>query len=101
MLDKITIRQLYEWSAYHEVEPFDEQRADLRAARICHILVNQNRKKGAAPVPLEKFMPQFDKAYQKRTGKRRRNTETTDQEIERKMTLMVRALSEVGKGKVM
>jgi hypothetical protein len=34
MLGLITVRQFEEWRAYADIEPFDEERADLRAAQI-------------------------------------------------------------------
>lgn len=45
MLSQITFRQLSEWGAYAELEPFDEERADLRAGSIVQAILNVNRGK--------------------------------------------------------
>jgi hypothetical protein len=60
MLRSITIRQLGEWRAYADLEPFDEERADLRAASIVQELRNLlGRKKGQAAIPIEKCVVRF------------------------------------------
>ena len=45
MLRGITVRQFQEWRAYADLEPFDEERADLRAASIVQAIYNSPRKK--------------------------------------------------------
>lgn len=46
MLAQITWRQFLEWNAYAALEPFDEEREDLRNAYVVATLANVNRKKG-------------------------------------------------------
>jgi hypothetical protein len=43
MLGQISIRQFDEWRAYADLEPFDEMRADLRAASIVQAVRNGYR----------------------------------------------------------
>jgi len=45
MLRQITARQLQEWRVYADLEPFDEERADIRAASIVQAIFNSPRKK--------------------------------------------------------
>jgi len=59
MLRQISIRQLNEWRAYADLEPFDEERADLRAASIVQALVNPHRRKGSPPVALKDCVLRF------------------------------------------
>jgi hypothetical protein len=53
MLRGMTTRQFQEWRAYADLEPFDEERADLRAASIVAALVNGRRRKGQRAVTLQ------------------------------------------------
>lgn len=50
-----------EWLAYSTLEPFGEERADLRAATICAVTANQNRDRKRHPKPFTAadFMPKF------------------------------------------
>ena len=34
MLDKISRQQFYEWMAYYQIQPFGDQRRDMRSAQI-------------------------------------------------------------------
>jgi hypothetical protein len=45
MLRGITVRQFQEWRAYADLEPFDEERADARAASIVQAIYNSPRRK--------------------------------------------------------
>ena len=62
MLEEMTWGQFMGWVTYSEVEPFGEERADLRAGIIASIIANVNRdpKKGKAYQPTD-FMPKFGK----------------------------------------
>jgi hypothetical protein len=55
----MSIRQLREWRAYYDLEPFGEERADYRAASIVATLVNLNRRRGTPPRPVTEFVLQF------------------------------------------
>jgi hypothetical protein len=62
-------REFSEWMAFHDLEPFGEERADLRAGIVASTVANANRdpkKKRKAYKP-EDFMPKF-----KRTTDRQR-----------------------------
>jgi len=50
MLRQLTRRQLLEWRAYADLEPFDEQRADLRSAQIVAAIINKGRRRGFVTV---------------------------------------------------
>lgn len=67
LLSRISSRELSEWMAYYDLEPFGEERADLRAGIIASVTANANRdaKKGKAYRPQD-FMPDFEKASEKR-----------------------------------
>lgn len=57
----MSVRQFMEWRAYADLEPFDETRADLRAASIVCAILNVNRGR-RRPVPLEDCMLRFGSA---------------------------------------
>jgi hypothetical protein len=63
MLASISGKQLTEWIAYAELEPFGEWRADLRIAILASLIANANRDQKLKPTPFEisDFMPQFEK----------------------------------------
>ncbi len=48
--------QLAEYMAYDQIEPFGEQRADMRSASVCVTLANINRGKGKRAFKLGDFM---------------------------------------------
>ena len=53
-------REFAEWQAYYELEPWGEERADLRAGIVASTIANVNRGKGKSFKPGD-FMPEFDK----------------------------------------
>lgn len=56
----MTVRDLQEWRAYADLEPFDEERDDLRAASIVTALYNIfTRKKGDKPHAITEFVLPF------------------------------------------
>ena len=60
LLERCDSREIAEWMAYDSVEPFGEDRADLRAGIIASQIVNVHLSKGQrATVPAD-FMPDFD-----------------------------------------
>lgn len=62
MLARMTAKEFHEWRVYDDLEPFDETRADLRAASIVCAILNVNRGK-RRPFKLEECMLRFgDKA---------------------------------------
>ena len=52
--------ELTEWMAFAEVEPFGEERADLRSAIVAQVIANVNRRPGTKAYRVEDFMPKFD-----------------------------------------
>lgn len=62
LLASISSRELTEWQAFFRLEPFGEERADLRAGIIASTMANTARDPKQRPRPFEprEFMPQFD-----------------------------------------
>lgn len=58
MLDTMTFSQLQGWLAYYHLEPWGEERADLRMGITASTIANANRVKGKALTPGD-FMPDF------------------------------------------
>jgi hypothetical protein len=58
LLDSVTYRELTNWAAYYEAEPWGEWRADARTAQITAMLANVNRdpKKQPKPYSVQDFM---------------------------------------------
>jgi len=82
------------WLAYMELEPFGEERGDLRSAIIASTIANAHRKKGARPFKPEEFMPDFDgsrKAAKRLTAKNWRSQRAG-------MKAMLQAMGNRGKG---
>ena len=46
LLTTTTARELLEWQAYDSIQPFGDERADLRAASIRHAVLSPHLKKG-------------------------------------------------------
>lgn len=61
LLAELSSQQLAEWIAYFQLEPWGEERADLRAGIVASTIANVNRsaKQRKAFEPKE-FMPRFD-----------------------------------------
>lgn len=59
LLARISSRELTEWMQYYELEPFGEERADLRAAIVAATVANANRRKGKRAFKPADFMPRF------------------------------------------
>jgi len=64
MLDGTDPALLYEWQAYYDLEPFGEERADIRNAINCMAIVQAfgTKKKGGQQFTLQDFIPDFTKA---------------------------------------
>lgn len=61
MLDGISSDQLIRWIAYAKIEPFGEERGDLRSAIVASTIANANRIKGRV-FKIDDFMPEFNKS---------------------------------------
>ena len=73
LLRSLTLDEFRRWRAFAYLEPWDETRADYRAASIVWAIVNMNRdaKKHPTPYPLTDFLLKFGEAMeaQKPKGK--------------------------------
>jgi len=64
LLARISSRELAEWMAYFEIDPFGEERADLRAGIVASTVANSQRgRRGTAFKPKD-FMPKFGQTRQ-------------------------------------
>jgi len=59
MLSSISSRQFSLWRAYSDMEPWDEQRDDLRAADIVREIRDLRRSRGRPPAKIEECMLRF------------------------------------------
>ena len=60
LLDRIDSKELAEWIAYNNIEPFGPERADLRAAMVCTTAANCARtSKKQKAFKISDFMPKF------------------------------------------
>jgi hypothetical protein len=57
----MTSRDVAEWKAYFSIEPFGEERADLRMGILASLIANvhRDRKKKFEPFTPADFMPGF------------------------------------------
>lgn len=61
----MSARHFHEWRAYDDLEPFDEERADLRAGSIVQAILNTNgRRKGQRAYQLKDCVLRFGSAAQ-------------------------------------
>jgi len=56
-----------EWLAYMRINPFGEERADLRAGIVASTIANVNRGKGQRAFNPSDFMPDFDRTPKRQT----------------------------------
>lgn len=61
LLARTTAREREEWAAYFDVEPWGEERADLRSAIVAATVANVNKGKNRQPFKPADFMPKFEK----------------------------------------
>lgn len=64
LLRGLTSRQFAEWIEYYGLEPFGEERADLRSAIVACTMANGWRGKGQSPSRPLDFMPYARKREQ-------------------------------------
>ena len=70
MLAEITSRQFAEWMAYAKLEPFGEERADLRAGIVASTIANVNRGKNQKPYKPTDFMASFELETEEQAAER-------------------------------
>jgi hypothetical protein len=63
MLERMSWQEFLEWQEYYGLEPFGEERADLRSGIVASVLANVNRdpKKRSKPFEPTDFMPYYEK----------------------------------------
>ncbi len=59
LLRSLTAKQFVGWECYARLEPFDEIRADYRAARIAQVIANVNRGKDTNAYTDESFLLRY------------------------------------------
>ena len=59
MLGEMTEMQFQRWIAYSIIEPFGEERADLRSAIIACTMANMWRGQKQRPFKVDDFMPKL------------------------------------------
>lgn len=57
LLQSLTSRQFAEWMAFYSIDPFGDQRADLRAGIVAATMSNRWRGKNENPASASDFMP--------------------------------------------
>ena len=60
MLGEISSTQFAEWMAFSRLEPWGEERADLRTGIVASTIANANRGKNTKAFKPEDFMPRFE-----------------------------------------
>lgn len=62
MLDGTNPALLLEWAEYYQLDPFGEERADLRNAILCLFIADVigTKKRGGGKFKIEDFMPKFN-----------------------------------------
>ncbi len=59
LLGVISSRELTEWIAFDQVEPFGDRRGDLQAGVVAATVANVNRAKGARAYNVTDFVPEY------------------------------------------
>jgi len=61
MLAAMSGEQLKEWMEFYQLDPWNEERADFRAAIVAHTVAVANgvKRKGGGEIKLKDFMPEF------------------------------------------
>lgn len=62
----LTAKQFVGWEHYASLDPFDETRADYRAASIATMIANVNRSKDQKSYKLEDFLLKFGEQTKKK-----------------------------------
>ena len=57
MLSRISSKELTEWLAFYELEPFGSEADYLGHAVVASVIANVNKAKGQKPFSVEDFMP--------------------------------------------
>lgn len=94
LLREFSSRELSEWAAYYKLEPFGEDRADLRLSFLTTLMHNLHRKSGVPAFKVEDFLIGDQ-------GKSRED-ETPKQKLDRQKMILqdiAEHFKSIGKGK--
>ncbi|MCH8189083.1 MAG: DUF4035 domain-containing protein [Proteobacteria bacterium] len=81
MSEELSDTELHEWMAFYRLEPFGDERADLRAGIVASTIANVNRgKRGRAKKPTD-FMPYRTAAEQRRKALDRPDPKELSQKV--------------------
>lgn len=67
MLRELTSSEVVEWEAFYRIDPWGEDRADLRSAIVAYTVASAHTRKGKK-LKLSQFIPDYEKAYLKKAG---------------------------------
>lgn len=67
LLARISSKELTEWMAFSQIEPFGADTSYLGHAITASTVANVNRQKGKKPHKPEDFMPKFEKKKEQST----------------------------------
>ena len=70
MLAEIVQLQFAEWMAYSTLEPWGEERDDLRMGIVASTIANANRGKNQKPYKPQDFMPSFEPETEEQAAER-------------------------------
>ena len=65
---RISSQEYTEWLAYYQIDPWGEERSDLRNAMLAMLLANQYRSKGRRAFKIEDFIPKFGRERKRQTA---------------------------------
>ncbi len=68
MLASIPLPLFLEWMDYYDVEPFGEERADLRSAIVAQVVASSIPTKSKKRFKVKDFMPSFEKKSKHSSG---------------------------------
>ncbi len=101
LLARTTSRELTEWMAFYELEPFGAERGDLQAGIVAATVANANRdpKKQKRPFEAQDFMPKFGGSDERRVTSDEFTDAKTPEDLQRKWMSVVKALAPGTAGK--
>lgn len=56
---RMSVKEMISWQAYDLIEPFGEDRADLRMGILASVMANVNRKRNSKAFKPSQFIPKF------------------------------------------
>lgn len=61
LLRSLTAKQFQEWQAFYTLDPFGDQRGDLRSGIVSAVIANAFRSKNTNPIEPSQFMPYLER----------------------------------------